>query len=304
MKDNKKERYSFICKKCGKEYTLELTKQEFIKHVYSDYCSIYCARSRTHSVKTKNKISESLKVFNEHNKQDKFCKICGSKIIFDNKTIFCSDKCKKINKFYKTLNKYFNLSLENIGSLKFLEDIKDIKNKLNKLYWEDNLSFSEISKIFNYPYPGNLSKIFNYLELDARTFSECSTNAYLTYNRKQSEQHNQYKSGWHNTWNNKKIYFRSTYELDFAKYLDKNKIDYDVESLHIQYYDSKLNKLRIAIPDFYLKETNTIVEIKSSWTLDKQNMLDRYKKFIELGYNFKLILNKENIENVNEFLIT
>ena len=54
--------------------------------------------------------------------------------------------------------------------------------------------------------------------------------------------------------------------------------------------------MRIAIPDFYLPETNTIIEIKSSWTLDKQNMIDKRNSYINLNYNFKLILEHQEID--------
>jgi len=50
-----------------------------------------------------------------------------------------------------------------------------------------------------------------------------------------------------------------------------------------------MNKQRVAIPDFYLPETNTIVEVKSKWTFDKQNMIDRRNAYLKLGYNFKLL---------------
>ena len=48
----------------------------------------------------------------------------------------------------------------------------------------------------------------------------------------------QYKHGYHITWNNKKVYLRSSYEFDYAKLLDKQKINYEVENLRIKYWDS------------------------------------------------------------------
>lgn len=45
---------------------------------------------------------------------------------------------------------------------------------------------------------------------------------------------------------------------------------FEYETLKIKYYDSSKHKFRCAIPDFYLPKTNTIVEIKSTWTLDVQ----------------------------------
>ena len=50
---------------------------------------------------------------------------------------------------------------------------------------------------------------------------------------------------------------------------------------------------RVAVPDFYLPETNEIIEIKSSWTFDKQNMKDKFIAYKNLGYIPKVILNRE-----------
>jgi hypothetical protein len=106
-----------------------------------------------------------------------------------------------------------------------------------------------------------------------------------------------YKHGWHTTWDGKQVFYRSSYELDFCDELDNKKIPYTMEKLRILYWDSQLNKQRVAIPDFYLSDTNEIVEVKSDYTLDKQNMLDKKKAYLEHGYKFKLILEhkEENI---------
>lgn len=47
---------------------------------------------------------------------------------------------------------------------------------------------------------------------------------------------------------------------------------------------------RTYIPDFYLIDTNTIIEIKSEFTIDYQNIKDKKKACIEQGYNFILYL--------------
>ena len=39
-----------------------------------------------------------------------------------------------------------------------------------------------------------------------------------------------------------------------------------------------------------------IVEIKSSYTLDKQNMIDKKKAYLNLGYKFKLICDHNELE--------
>ena len=51
------------------------------------------------------------------------------------------------------------------------------------------------------------------------------------------------------------------------------------------------NKMRMAVPDFYIPSTNTIVEIKSEYTLNEQEMKDKAKQYIQNGYNFKLLVD-------------
>ena len=82
--------------------------------------------------------------------------------------------------------------------------------------------------------------------------------------------------------------------------LDEQHIDYEVESLRIEYYDNNKKCYRIAIPDFYIPSTNTIVEIKSNYTLNVQNMLDKKLAYENAGYKFQLILeHKEtNLSNI------
>lgn len=71
------------------------------------------------------------------------------------------------------------------------------------------------------------------------------------------------------------------------------KIKYECETLRIPYFDSIKNTNRIAIPGFFLPETNEIIEIKSSWTFDKQSMKDKFVMYKKLGYKPKVILNKK-----------
>lgn len=91
----------------------------------------------------------------------------------------------------------------------------------------------------------------------------------------------------------KRCFYRSSYELEYAQQLDEQQVDYNMENLRILYWDSQLLKQRVAIPDFYLPESNTIVEIKSNWTYNKQNIEDKVKSYKEHGYNCKLMLEKK-----------
>ena len=91
-------------------------------------------------------------------------------------------------------------------------------------------------------------------------------------------------------------FYRSSYELEYYKILDEQKINYETEKLRILYWDSQLLKQRIAVPDIYIKKDNLIIEIKSNYTYDKINMKDKVKSYKEHGYNFKLILEHKEIK--------
>lgn len=105
-----------------------------------------------------------------------------------------------------------------------------------------------------------------------------------------------FKSGQHTTWNGHTVRYHSSYELDYCHILDEQRINYDCEALNIPYWDTQLNKQRIAIPDFFLIEEKTLVEVKSTYTYDYQNMVDKSSQYKKLGYNFKLVLNHQEYD--------
>lgn len=97
------------------------------------------------------------------------------------------------------------------------------------------------------------------------------------------------------TWDGKTVHYRSSYELRYAEELDRRKIRYCTEPFRVGYFDSSRKKFRTAIPDFYLPDTNELVEIKSTWTYDEQNMRDKFKAYRKAGYFPKLILEGKKI---------
>lgn len=209
---------------------------------------------------------------------------------------FC-EECKKYSG-YKIL--YFKLKIDEsnfqIANKKALEI-------LNKEYFLDKKSKTDIMKKYGLM-SNTIYDFFKKNDIKLRTTSESLHNCFLdeskrlTHNIKENSKY-QYKQGWHDTWNNEKAFYRSSHELEYFKKLDEEKIDYKVEKLRIKYFNSHKNKFCVSIPDIYLPDSNTIIEIKSNYTLNKINMIDKIKSYKELGYNFKLILNKkeENFEN-------
>jgi hypothetical protein len=223
-------------------------------------------------------------------KQSIQCKQC--------KQIPCKrpDICKHYQ-IFPTLIKYFGFNKEVIGTLHLYEEYSRIQDLVMKEYWENKLSIDEMMKKFNYLPKNhrNFSKILESLNIKRRTLSNANKNAILQ-GRSKLPNNYIYKYGWHTTWDKNKIFYRSSYELEFAQKLDKQKIHYEVEKLKILYWDSQLHKQRIAIPDFYLPDSNEIIEVKSLWTYDEINMNDKVKTYKNHGYKFKLWLDKKFVD--------
>jgi len=272
---NKKKNKIIKCENCGKEFKVPINSP--LKKCFE--CRIKEETNFTNSLK---------------------CPICG-KIRDINKQCnneFCN---KHSHQQFRSLIKYFGFDKTKLGTCEVENEYNRVRNILFDLYWNQNLSGSEIAKIYGYKNEPNLiSQIFNNLNIPKRNQHNALINAVELGKLNINNVHNSYKDEWHNTWEGKEVYLRSSYESDYANELDKKKIKYEVESLRIKYFNSKLNEYHCAIPDFYLPETNTIVEIKSNWTLDIQEMKDKVKAYKDLGYNFKLILEhkEENINNL------
>ena len=194
------------------------------------------------------------------------------------------DICRK-HRLIPNLIKYFGFDETSIGTEKYYKEFDRVRNLLIEDYYDNNLSIQELCEKFNHYNYSNFTKILRSCNIELRLNSKSKTNS-------DSHTNYWYHQFWYVTWNNKKVFLRSDYEFDYAKELDSLKIDYEVEKLRILYWDSQLLRQRIAIPDFYLPETNTIVEIKSTYTYDKINMEDKFKAYKAHGYKYKLILDK------------
>lgn len=91
------------------------------------------------------------------------------------------------------------------------------------------------------------------------------------------------------------IKYQGSYELDFLIFCQKyNLLSYINKSPVVEYIN-KDGKLSYYHPDYYIKELNLIVEIKSTWTLKlhAENCALKEKAAIEQGYNYIMIINKK-----------
>lgn len=291
---------------------------------FQTFCSFSCSASYNSQFKTTESINKQkqtlLKTLNEKKEKDKenlnkklnelkgidyfslndyqqkkfrkhFCRICGAKIGE------CKDPlvCKKFQLF-KSLTKFgFNQSL--IGTEKVIEEFYRIKEIIQEHYLKWNSNSKKLKEVFGYEgRPQEFHKILEALNIKSKNLSTAAIDSILNGTSKCLLSKTPYKQEWINTWDNKKVFIRSSYEKDYANFLNLNKIEYKVEELRIKYFDTIKEKERCAIPDFYLPATNEIVEIKSTWTLNIQNMKDKFKAYKELGYHPKLILEHKEVD--------
>lgn len=271
IKDNKKETKDGHCSTCGK--FMRINKRASSKQVKCDDC-------RTNIIVNKKYVPKK-----------NICKVCGN----DKRKQKCKrpDVCRKSQAF-PGLNKYFGFNLSLMGSEKIYEEFDRVKQMLIEDHIDNETSTEDMAIKYNHNNGGNFRKILYSLKIEIRNLSQ-STSLSHKQGKVSINSGKQYKHGYHTTWNNKQVFYRSSYELDHAKELDELRIDYEMETLRIQYWDSQKLMTRTAIPDFYLPEENKIVEIKSNWTYDEQRMKDKFKTYKEHGYKTELILEHKSV---------
>lgn len=327
IREQSEKRYKEItlnCLRCGKEYTIKVHENDLKSGRYKKYCSRSCANVRIHSEETKQKICQGVKNSEKYkqgllrkseeywkkypngnhinkniksSKEDSIKKyICGSEQLNkQNPDISCRQSKKWFNNLIP-----FGFDITSLYTEKIIEEHKKVKDLLYNEYVINEMSPKKIYEKYNCSeyinHAETLLHIFKDWNFPIRSYSKAVVNACLKGDLKPSETPNQYKSEWHTTWDNKEVYLRSSFEKDFAEELDKKQIEYEVEGLRIKYFDTEKNEYRCAIPDFYIPSTNTIIEIKSTWTLEVQRLKDKFKAYKELGYIPKLYLDHEEID--------
>jgi len=97
------------------------------------------------------------------------------------------------------------------------------------------------------------------------------------------------------------LFYRGTYEKDFLDYCFNKNIKIEQGKKILYEFD---DKKRVYFSDYYLKEKNLIIEIKSSYYYDKyyDMNISKMNKTKKDGYNFIFIIDK-NYKKFNESLI-
>ena len=291
------------CTFCGKDIKVE--RHDYVKSITKHFfCCHSCSASYTNTHRNKvNTIKHKVKKYVEQKKlyknkirvpsskeilkNTRKCSVCGQNVCVHPKI------CKSRLFVDKTnlLKIGFDLSL--LGTVEIYREYFRVKEYLESLYYDKGMSMLDIKSYFNIKHNNNVSSILNFFSIERRTLSESCSMAYKDGKITLPEVKNRfYKSGWHISWEGYTFFYRSSYELDYMKELDESKISYNCEGMRIQYFDYELGKYRTAIPDFYLPDTKTIVEVKSEWTykeVDRLMMRDKVKVYRHLGFNFQLL---------------
>ena len=280
-----KQKHIRVCKNCGK----------ILKKGQKKFCSCSCSATYNNilrepkSENTRKKISDSLKIYHEKNKRVKElskCNICGQ--------INCKKEgiCSHLKKWFNNLIP-FGFDIKTLGSILVFNEYEKVYILLKKEY-ENNLSVNEIKEKYDFEKSvENLVHVLKTMGISLRTYGDALRNAVKRKRVKMPDVKNQYKCEWHTSWENIRCYLRSSYEKKFALTLDEKKTPYRVEFLKINYWDSQTQCYRTAIPDFYLPQTNEIFEIKSNYTFNKQNMIDKFNEYKKLGYIPFLVLEQK-----------
>jgi len=97
------------------------------------------------------------------------------------------------------------------------------------------------------------------------------------------------------------LYYQGTYEKDFLDYCFRNNIKVE-KGKKIKYSFNTENHYYYS--DFYHESSNLIIEIKSSWTYEREKDINdlKRKSAENLGYNYLFIMDK-NYENFNNLIL-
>lgn len=260
------------CKYCGKEI------EE--KHTFCN-CSCAAKYNNAHRIRKPKSKKQSLSI----EPVQKCCHDCG-KPLGKGERVTCSE-CNK----YKRLQSLPVRMGFSDGTFK--ERYEAAIDYLKELYLGGESTLT-LSKKFNIPVETiwyNLKK-----EGSIRNLSESGKNAVLL-GRIVFGTNPRFRHGWHTSWEGFEGYYRSSYELEYAQQLDEKKIPYRIEYIpaFTMYFDTRKGIRRVAKPDFYLPDTNEIIEIKSQYTYDEQNMKDKFKSYRKRGFVPRLILEGKEI---------
>lgn len=257
------------------------------------FCSRSCSASYNNVRRERKPWTEEQRESTKQRKQQ-ICKYCGKPTGLEVIQRYERGTCVDCKPFVPRL-KVIRVFGYNQGPLKegFCAAVEQIEREYEA--GESTTTLSQKYGLDDLVFRGYLQEI--------RSRSKSRRNA-LELGRSKPSASPRYEQGTHKSWNGKEFHYRSSWEREFMEELDRKKIVYEYEPFTVRYWDSTRQQERVAFPDLYLPDSRTLIEIKSSWTLQGkvQEMKDKFKRYRELGYTPKLILDKveRNLEDFYE----
>jgi len=159
--------------------------------------------------------------------------------------------------------------------------VKISKKQLYNLYWDKSFSERKIGRLFKC-HPDTIYRKMVKYNIKRRTRNEFGKLSHRFGKSCPHSKHGVYK----NTW------MRSSYEIAYAKFLDKSNIRWEYESKRFDLGNTTY------CPDFYLPETDEYVEIKGWWWKVAKRKFELFKKIfpaIKIKVLMKLDLQRLGI---------
>ena len=215
--------------------------------------------------------------------------------------------CSKIKK--KFIDRYGKQTIQYEIDITHKDCERLIKN-LKTLYEENGMGFKLLSAYFGNISYTQLRTLFGKLKIEKRIGYNCVTDSLKKIRSERAKEKNPFKnwpekhkdkdkhnkrhlSGWYfNQSKSKYVWLRSSWEYGYAKYLDQNKIEWDVEVNNYLLKDGRYYR-----PDFFIYKDNNllkIIEVKSKWSNGALDRIDKFNLFREeyKEINAELITNE------------
>lgn len=209
------------------------------------------------------------------------CKSCGKCHKSNQDKLLCHCGLSNKHQLLTSLVKYFNFNQYVIGTKDVSNEYLKCKSYIQELYNENSLP--SLCKLVGHNDAGNMGKILKSIGITLDDVSSAQSKSYLQNRSSLPISPNSYFiQGWYTTKTGNEYYYRSSYELKFIHLLEEFEISFQME-VPFKYYDSQQQKYRTALPDFVFD--GKIVEIKGDYTFDEINMKDKFKSYIDHGYD-------------------